>query len=228
MDGYYTVKYLKEVLGIRDDRKISLNPHVEGRGVKISVGGYKGMMKQIAIAAIVTCDRDINIGIGDSTMTLYVRQPLSLPLNEREEDYQRIVSYIPDEKAKVAAYTFCVDVKRILFTHTAVYEKAMNKAASAFAAIILKIYYKQEIPQDWMLWEKPLGDAISLMHSKSITRDPDMILYCIAYSPFGNLYRNFLKSSEERQAVDYLINELTTANDRTNRNLRGSFLALAE
>jgi hypothetical protein len=226
VDGYYTLKYLKEVLGIRDNRKISLNPHIEGRGVKISVDGYKGMIKQLAIAAIVTCDRDINIGIGESTMTLYVKQPLSLPLKTRDEDYQRIVSYISNEKFKVAAFTFCVDVKRILFTHTAVYEKAMNKAVSAFAAIILKIHYKQEIPQDWMLWEKPLGDAISLMHSKSITQDPDMILYCIAYSPFGNLYRSFLKSREERQAVDYMINELTNAGDRANRNIRGTFLAL--
>jgi hypothetical protein len=228
VDGYYTSKYLKEVLGVKDNRRISLNPHIDGRGVKITAGGYKGMMKQLAIAALVSCDRDINLGIGDSTMTLYVRQPLSLPLKDREEDFQRIVSYISNEKVKVAAYTFCVDVKRILFTHADVYEKAMNKAVSAFAAIILKIQYNQDIPVDWMAWEKPLGDAISLMHSKSITQDPDMILYCIAYSPFGNLYRNFLKNRDPRQAVDYMINELTNAGDRANRHIRGTFLALQD
>jgi len=227
VDGYYTLKYLKEVLGIKDDRRVSLNPHIVGRAVKIRVDGYKGMVKQLAIAAMVSCDRDINLGIGESTMTLYVKQPLSKPLDIREEDFQRIVSYISNEKVKVATYTFCVDVKRILFTHQNVYEKAMNKATGAFAVIILKIYYNQtNVPNAWMEWEKPLGDVVSLMHSKSITQDPNMILYCIAYSAFGNLYRNFLKSKELWQAVEYMVNDLTSANDRTNRNTRGSFLAL--
>jgi hypothetical protein len=229
VDGYYTVNYLKEVLGIRDDRRISLNPHIGGRGVKISIDGYNGMIKQIAIASLVCCDRDINLGIGESTMTLYVKQKLSKPLDIQPEDFQRIVSYISNEKLKVATYTFCVDVKRILFTHLNVYNQAMNRAVSAFAVIILKINYKQDnVPGEWMDWEKPLADVVSLMHSKSITQDPDMILYCIAYSPFGNLYRNFLKSREPRQAVDYMINNLTSANDRTNRNTRGSFLALQD
>jgi outer membrane protein OmpA-like peptidoglycan-associated protein len=227
IDGYYTLKYLKEVLGIKDDRRISLNPHISGRAVKIRVDGYKRMIKQLAIAAIVTCDRDINLGIGESTMTLYVKQPLSKPLDILPEDYQRIVSYISDEKVKVAASKFCVDVKRILFTYPNVYEKAMNKAVSAFAVIMLKIYYKQDtIPNEWMEWEKPLAVVVALMASKSETKDPDMILYCIAYSAFGNLYRNFLKSKEIRQSIDFLINDLTTANDRTTKNSPGTFLAL--
>ncbi len=229
VDGYYTLKYLKEVLGVKDDRRISLNPHIDGRGVKISVDGYKGMIRQLAIAAIVGCDRNINLGIGESTMTLYVKQQLSKPLNIQPEDFQRIVSYISDEKIKVAAYTFCVDVKRILFTYSDAYEKAMNKAVSAFATILLKILHKQNnIPVEWMNWEKPLGDAVAIMQSKSITGDPDVILYCIAYSAFGNLYRNFLKSKTESQAVDYMVNDLTTDNDRTNKNIRGSFLALRD
>jgi len=227
IDGYYTTRYLKEVLAIKDNQRISLNPHIAGRAVKITVDGYRGMIKQLAIAAIVTCDRDINLGIGESTMTLYVKQGLSLPVSVRAEDFQRITSYISDEKIKVAAYTFCVDVKRILYTYNSVYEQAMKRAVSAFAAIILKIHYKQDnIPGKWMDWEEPLGDVVALMQSKSKTGDPNVILYCIAYSPFGNLYRNFLKSRTESQTVDFMINDLTTANDRTNRNNRGSFLAL--
>lgn len=226
IDGYYTTRYLKEVLGVKDNRRISLNPHIAGRAVKISVNGYSGMIKQLAIAAIVTCDRDINLGIGKSTMTLYVKQGLSKPVDVQPEDFQRITSYISDERVKVAAYTFCVDVKRILFTHYSAYEQAMKRAVSAIAVTILKIYYKQEnIPVEWMNWEKPLGDVVSLMHSKSITQDPNVILYCIAYSAFGNLYRNFLKSITERQAIDYMINDLTSDSDRANKNVHGGFLS---
>ena len=227
VDGYYSVKYLKGVLGIKDNRRISLNPHIAGRAVKISLNGYRGLIKQMAIAAIVSCDRDINLGIGESTMTLYVRQGLQLPVNERSEDFQRITSYISNEKIKVSAYTFCVDVKGLLYTHRTIYEQTMKRAVSAFAVIILKIYYKQNnVPPEWMNWEKPLGDVVAFMHSKSITTDPNVILYCIAYSAFGNLYRNFLKSKTEQQSVDYMVNDLTTEGDRTKRTVRGSFLAL--
>jgi outer membrane protein OmpA-like peptidoglycan-associated protein len=226
LDGYYSPAYLGNVLGIKDQKSISANPHISGRGVKMAVKGYDRMIKQLGIAALVACDRNINLGIGVSTMTLYVKQELSKEYTGRkDEDFQRIVSYVSDERTKIEIAKFCVDVKRLLHDHIEAYRQEMERAVSAFAVVILKIYYKQEVPAEWMDWEKPLGNVVSLMHSKSETQHPDVILYCLAYSEFGSLYRNFLKNKKESETIDYLVNELTSESDRQKRFVKGSFLA---
>lgn len=227
VDGYYSPKYLKEVLKINDLTQINLNPHITGWAVKINVPGYSGIIKQIAIAAIVSCDKDINIGIGTSTMTLAVKQPPANLINVANEHFKRISSYIADEKIKVATYTFCVDVKTLLYDHLNYYEKLMHKAVSAFAVSILKLHYAQNnIPAELMNWEKPVRDIISLMHDKSITQNPNVILYCLAYSPFGNLFRYYFKDKSDRSisTVNSIINDLTTDKDRQLSNTPGNFI----
>jgi len=194
VDGYYPPKYLSQVLGIKDSDAISGNPHISGRGAKIFVKSYADRQLDIAIAAILACDEDIRISIGDTNLSIYVKQ-LADPL-------KRFTSFIKDEKIKVSSYKFCFNFSSLVSPKVfASYGQKMQRATANLIKLILLKYYKM-VPD--VVWPDEIGDIISLMHKQ--IEDPEVILYALAYSPFGNLARLYLKdkSANKEEAVRVL------------------------
>jgi outer membrane protein OmpA-like peptidoglycan-associated protein len=184
VDGYYTPKYFREVLK-GSELKIGRDPHVTGRGAKISVGGYNANMIDIAIAAIVACHPETRVSIGNSTMALYVRQTAA--------NDSRFTSYISDEKIKVNTTGFARAFEKLMSESSYTkYGRVMMEATSAMLRQILARRYgsKKELT-----WPDSLGNVISLMYDD--VQDPNVILYVLAYSQFGYLMRFYFNDSTE-------------------------------
>jgi outer membrane protein OmpA-like peptidoglycan-associated protein len=183
IDGYYTPKYFREVLK-GAELKIAKDPHVTGRGVKISVEGYNANMLDIAVAAIVACNAETKISIGNSTLALYVRQTIA---------ESRFSSYIADERIKVYNTNFAILFNKLISDESfAKYRVMMQKSTAAMLRQILAGHYgsKKE-----MSLPDELGNVISLMYDE--VHDPAVILYVLAYSQFGYLIRFYFKDGTD-------------------------------
>jgi outer membrane protein OmpA-like peptidoglycan-associated protein len=198
VDSYYTPKYLKEVLKITDPATIARNPHICGKGVKISVKGYERTMRDIAAAAVVACKYDVrnmNFGIGHSTMTLYVKQPY----NEEKQ----VTSYIKEEESKWPEIKFGLDFITLFLDAASAYENELQSATAKLARSILTEYYTKKWKDDW---KTGIHDVISIMFGKSQSKNPGVVLYALAYSSFGCLYRAYLKDKGNgTQTVEKII-----------------------
>jgi outer membrane protein OmpA-like peptidoglycan-associated protein len=198
VDAYYSPKYLQDKLGVKAPAKIARDPHIAGRAAKLSVSGFDEKMLDIAVAAIVICEDGVHIGIGNSTMEISVKAP---------QDEPEFASYLKDEKVGQKLANFCVQFKAISVRQYPNYEKLMTKISGGILKTILQLHYGT--PQDNVLAPQ-LADLTSIMHKESEPSDPYVILYCLAYSMFGNLYRQFLndKSGNLDRIVSMLIEEL--------------------
>ncbi len=227
LDAYYTPAYLRDVLQVTDPLRISRNANISGREVKIYVKGFENAMKQIAMAALEACGTNIHVSIGKSSITLAVKKSLIAGV---PADSQRITSYLPDERYKVLNYNFCIDFKNLLYDKFTVYETFIHKATAALAVSFFKLVYANNIEASYSDWQTPLKSAISVLYDLSKTKNPNVILYCLAYSPFGFLFRHYQKDNSQFsvQTVGAVIDELTSELDKTesSQSLRNSFLNL--
>ena len=213
IDGYYPPKYLRQVLSIKDVKKIGSNPHISGRGAKISVKGFTNNMLDIAAAAIIKCDADIQLSLGNSTIALYVKQP--------DDPIKKFTSYIADERLKVNTYKFCFNLSSLLSNKIfALYGLKMQKLTGILLKDILRVHYRYiqdiEFPNE-------IGDVISIMHSQ--IEDPEVILYALAYSPFGNLLRYYFrdKTNGNSDSANLIMAVSVRDSDSVSSNLQGTF-----
>jgi outer membrane protein OmpA-like peptidoglycan-associated protein len=188
IDGYYTPKYFREVLK-GSELKIGKDPHLSGRGVKIAVDGYNANLIDITVAAIVKCDAETRVSIGNSTMALYVLQTSATE--------SRFSSYIADERVKVETIRFARLFEKLLLGKSYMeYGKLLRETTALMIRQILNQRYVQKME---LKWPDMLGDVISIMYNeiKNDSKNPDIILYALAYSHFGYLMRFYFKDSTE-------------------------------
>jgi outer membrane protein OmpA-like peptidoglycan-associated protein len=72
IDGYYTYKYLADLVKRRGSTKIPTSPHLSGQGAKVSVKGFSGL--ELAKAVVFSCKKNTQVSIGSSTVAIYVEQ----------------------------------------------------------------------------------------------------------------------------------------------------------
>ncbi|MDQ6477266.1 OmpA family protein [Dyadobacter sp. LHD-138] len=205
IDGYYSPGYLRKFLKLSSSQTSDTylrNPHIRGRGVKMSVSDIQSNIHELAIAALVSCDENIRIGIGASTMTLDVKPEIKTGAGALPENAQRITSYIlNNESNKQNAINFCISFKNLISEPAySDYGKEMHRATADLLGNIITKYYIKNFGVDW---SSELGTIISLMYKNAPSEQ--VILYALAYSTYGCLARFYLRN----------INSLDKFVDRT-------------
>jgi outer membrane protein OmpA-like peptidoglycan-associated protein len=73
LDGYYSFKYLKALPKQQGIDQPAATPHLSGRGARFQAGGLTGV--ELAKAVVFCCPNDTSIAIGETSVSVYVKQP---------------------------------------------------------------------------------------------------------------------------------------------------------
>ena len=150
LDGYYSFKHLTAVSKQRGIAQPPATPHLSGRGARFQAGGLTGV--ELAKAAVVCCPNDTSIAIGETSVSVYVKQtkPEVTSFIKNGEAAERAIHLIRQyrllffsDAAMLAATR--TDLHGIrLFVHSAIHKHQLRDENILFEIAFYKSDYVKE------------------------------------------------------------------------------------